>query len=85
MVFPADEDMPLSIADVDAFISIVDDDIDEADDQFFMAYLERVNATNPELAILERVVSTCIIVDNDRKCQWHSLIVRGAFEISVWF
>ena len=63
VVFPGGE---TSIADVDAFISINDDEIDEADDQFFVVYLEIVNATN-RLAQLERVISICNIVDNDRE------------------
>ena len=66
MVFPVDEGRA-PIADVDAFISIVDDPVDEAEDQFFIAYLELVDSINPDLIMLPRVVSRCIIVDNDRE------------------
>ena len=52
---------------VDAFIAIVDDDVDEATQQFFVVHLEIVNAVNLSLISLSRTFSTCIVVDNDSK------------------
>ena len=47
---------------------VVDDKIDEADEQFFIAYLDVVSAINFGLIRTdERNTSICIIEDNDRK------------------
>ena len=66
MIFPADEGMAF-IIDVDAFIPIFDDEVDEAEKQFFIAYLELVDSINPDLIMLPRVICRCIILDNDRE------------------
>ena len=68
VVFPADEGLN-TVADVDAFISIVDDEINEHMEQVFVALLEVVSAINIELLNLtERNLAVCRIIDNDRKC-----------------
>ena len=66
-MFPADENGPIS--DIDASIRIFDDDVDEADSQFFYAVLEMLNATNPDLVDTEVTlnVTFCTIRDNDSK------------------
>ena len=66
VVFPVDEGLA-PIADIDAFISVVDDDVNEAAVQFFIAYLELVDAVNSELIMLPRVICRCLITDNDRE------------------
>ena len=67
VVFPADEDNN-TVADVDAFISIVDDEINEHMEQVFVALLEVLSAVNIELLnVTERNLTVCRIVDNDRK------------------
>ena len=48
-------------------IPIFDDDIDEANDQFFIAHLVVVRAVNPALITLEQTASRCRIIDNDRE------------------
>ena len=68
VVFPADEGLN-TVADVDAFISIVDDEINENMEQIFGALLEVLSAVNIELLNLtERNLAVCRIFDNDRKC-----------------
>ena len=54
---------------VPVYIPIVDDDIDEADEQIFIIFLEVVNATNLDnLNILEnREISVGRIRDNESK------------------
>ena len=66
VVFPADEGLNAA-TEVDAFISVVDDTIDEIEEQVFVVLLEVVNATNPRLLDLDRNLSVCRIIDNDRK------------------
>lgn len=64
--FAADEG---SFRQTDLFtpIPIVDDEIDEDDDQVFLVQLILIDATNRDLITLDRAVSNCIIVDNDRE------------------
>lgn len=62
VVFPADELM-LSIP---APVAITDDEVDEADIQFFIVLLELVDATGNDLAnTAPRNTSVCEILDND--------------------
>ncbi len=65
-IFPADEGQNPR-TDFDVPIPVFDDNVDEADDQFFIVHLVVVNATNRNLIVIERAASNCIIVDNDRK------------------
>lgn len=68
VLFPADENMSTPISEVLAPISVVDDDIDEAEEQVFIAFLEVVDAvTLGSLSTGPRNVAECIIVDNDSK------------------
>ena len=53
--------------DLNVPIPVFDDDIDEADDQIFIAQLVVVSAVNRGLITIERDASNCIIVDNDRE------------------
>ena len=59
--FPAGD----GLASLDVVIPIVDDAIDEADHQVFIAYL-MVESENQ--IIFQRVTSNCVIIDNDREC-----------------
>ena len=52
---------------ISALIPIVDDDKDEADIQFFIAFLEVVDAVNMDQINIGRAFSRGIIVDNDGK------------------
>ena len=66
--FPADENSPMS--EIDVPIPIFDDDVDEAESQFFYAVLGITNATNPGLVDTEEPklnVTLCSIRDNDSK------------------
>lgn len=61
--FPADGALNVSV-----YITINDDEIDEAEEQYFIVYMEVFNATNLSLLINDvRNSSTGIIVDNDGK------------------
>lgn len=53
--------------DLLASLPITDDDVNEADEQFFFVYLIISNAANSDLITITRVASICTIVDNDRK------------------
>ena len=67
ITFAADENAAVAISDISALIPIVDDDKDEADIQFFIAFLEVVDAVNMDLIDIGRTFSRGIIVDNDGK------------------
>ena len=57
----------MALSDISALIPIVDDDKDEADIQFFIVFLEVVDAVNMDLIDIGRTFSRGIIVDNDGK------------------
>ena len=63
ITFPADEFG--NIADVPEAISIVDDEIDEAQEQFFIIVLEVLEAVNFDLLRITRNISVGTIVDNE--------------------
>ena len=63
MIFPADEIM--NIADVEEFIPIVDDEIDEAQEQVFIILLEVLEAVNFDLLRITRSTSFGRVIDND--------------------
>lgn len=50
-----------------ASIALTNDDINEADEQVFIIYLEIINSTNPSLVRTGRNVSRGRIVDDDSK------------------
>ena len=70
MKFPADENNPTS--EIDVPIPVFDDDVDEAESQFFYAVLEIANVTNPDLVDTdhEQNVTLCNIRDDDCKFQY---------------
>lgn len=72
MVFPADE-FGNAIGSVDAFIPVVDDDINERLDQVFIVLLEVVDAIKPVL--VNNALATCVIFDNDRRL--NNLLILG--------
>ena len=81
VVFPADEGLN-TVADVDAFISIVDDEINEHMEQVFVALLEVFSAVNIEsLNMTERNLAVCRIMDNDRKCLLYIYIYTQCFNV----
>ena len=62
-MFPADE--IVNIADVEEFIPIVDDELDEALEQVFVILLEVLKAVNIDLITITRNTSFGRIIDND--------------------
>jgi len=65
-IFPADEFEPSPISTIPAPIPIVDDSVNEATEQAFVALLRVANAPNPGLLSNDVInISTCVIVDND--------------------
>ena len=66
--FQADEGGNYTITYLNVSIPIFDDDIDEANDQFFITTFEVVSAVNPALITLDQIASRCQIIDNDREC-----------------
>ncbi len=66
VIFPADEDVT-TIAEIDAFVSIVNDDIDENEEQVFVVLFEVLEAVGVGLLTSDRNLSVCRIIDNDRK------------------
>ena len=63
VTFPDDETM--NRADVQEFIPIVDDEIDEAQEQVFIIFLEILDAVNFDLITITRNTSFGRIIDND--------------------
>ena len=59
--FPTDRDA------VEVAIPIVDDDIDEADEQVFIIFLEAVNATNLDNLVILQDISLGKIRDDESK------------------
>ncbi len=75
MIFPDDEilDSPHNFRP--ANIGIVDDNIDEADEQRLIAYLQVVDAINPDLIdTTRRNISILTIIDNDSKLPFTTFI-----------
>lgn len=67
ITFPADEN-EVAILSVPASIPVVDDDVNEAV-QFFIAFLELLDAPNAEQIVGDQQdFSTCSIIDNDGMC-----------------
>ena len=69
VTFPADEVLIINIADVLEKIPIVDDEIDEAQEQYFAIVLEVLDAVNFDLMTITRSISFGHIVDNDGEPQ----------------
>ena len=65
IVFPADEDAPSLTRVLNAPIPIVDDDINEADEQYFIAKLESFDGVNMESIIIKQDFVMVVIGDND--------------------
>ena len=63
VIFPADE--IVNIPDVLRLIRIVDDEIDEAQEQDFIIFLEVLDAVNFDLITVTRDTSFGRIIDND--------------------
>ena len=56
-----------SVNCLSAYITIANDDIDEADEQLFVILLSLVSSNDPSLIRLTRNANKGIIVDDDRK------------------
>lgn len=65
VTWPSDEGLPSGLTDETVFIPITDDEIDEAEVQFFIVFLEILEAVNFDLITVSRANATCVIVDND--------------------
>ncbi len=66
VTFPADEAPSETIFDINVPIMIINDEIDEAE-QNFIVYFEVIDAINENLILSERKVTVCRIIDDDRK------------------
>ena len=64
VTFPADESTPFDNV-IDVFINIFDDEVDEAEEQCFITYLELLDAVDLNLIEITLDTALCIIVDND--------------------
>lgn len=64
---PADENEAILIPGIEALISIVDDDIDEAEEQIFIVLFDIIDAVSPETVNIIISMTLCIIQDNDGK------------------
>ena len=60
--------------DVDTPVTIVNDDVNEADEQNFVVTVEVVNAFNTSRITIEREDSLCRIIDDDGQYNVISLI-----------
>ena len=69
MEFPADEGLQMEQF-VDTFINIFDDEVDEAQEQRFVAYLEILDAVDLNLVEIGNDTAICIIEDNDGRLHW---------------
>ena len=68
ITYPIDECLPSPIANVRASIPVVDDTIDEAEEQQFIAFLEVTDAINlGRVDNSVRNTTICRINDDDRK------------------
>ncbi len=66
VTFPADEAPSDTVFDLDVPIMIIDDEIDEAE-QNFIVYFEVIDATDGNLILSERKAAVCRIADDDRE------------------
>ena len=73
------------ITDLDVPITIFDDEIDEADEQFFIAQLVVFSAVNRGLITIERAASNCVIVDNDREYDYCRKLTITPLFLSLYF
>jgi len=83
VTFPADE-LATPVPQVNFEVLVIDDEKNEALEQFFVITLEVINATNPSLIDLSvRQVSACIVVDNDRESSLITIINIRTVDIGV--
>ena len=74
-----------SIADIAGYIPIMDDEINEAPQQVFMILLEIQTAVNPDLIVMARTYSTCIIIDNDGECGMQDCLIIADLIVVFYF
>ena len=67
ITFPANENMLRPITEVQADVTIVDDEINEADEQQFIVFLEVVSGIDTSHIRIVQNMSICHIIDDDRK------------------
>ena len=73
VTFPADEDLEMELLFVDTFINIFDDEVDETQEQRFVAYLEILDAVDLSLVEIGNDTAICIIEDNDGRSPYGRL------------
>jgi hypothetical protein len=69
-MYPVDEGV-MVITRIQAFIPITDDEVNEAERQTFVVFMEIVETVNPRLVTITRTNSLCIIVDNDGETHYY--------------
>lgn len=68
VIFESDETAPSFVTESEVTINIIDDNIDEAPEEFFVATIMVQRSVSMSSVLLQPIRSTvCSIVDNDRK------------------
>ena len=73
VVFPSDENITNFICPIqDFFVSITNDEVNEADEQYFIVHLEQTSnmgsSVNISSIVIEQPLITCVILDDDGTC-----------------
>ena len=68
--FPSDEDINVFICPIqDVFVEVIDDEVNEATAQYFLAHLNRTvtmgSAVNLSNILIDQPLVTCVILDDD--------------------
>ena len=66
--FPSDEGVPGPSNTLNVPVPVVDDELNEREEQYFITRFEVVDAINPDGLDITRDVATVVIGDNDGKC-----------------
>ena len=75
ITFPADEGAPL-VLQLDAHVPVVDDQVDEAEREYFILHLSLIDGASSSSSItLDGSVSVGTIFDSDGECLVHMGIV----------
>ena len=65
IIFPADENLSEPIIELPANIPIINDEIDEANVQQFVVFLQAFSALAPSRVKIDQNTSICNIIDDD--------------------
>lgn len=85
VVFEVDEGKQITYKEI-VNLSITDDDVNEATEQYFVVTMDTARAENRSAIMIATESSLCVIVDNDRKLiiqHQHSVTVHPCITYSV--